>query len=144
MSAKSLNKVQLIGNLGREVEIRYTPNGTPVAKVSLATNENFKNKKGEWVSRTEWHNLILWSRLAEIAGEFLKKGSKIYVEGRLATRTWDDRTHKGVKHYMTEIVVSDLIMLDGKAKSSPAEEPEYQESASDGHAPIGMDEDIPF
>ena len=81
MAGKSLNRVQLIGNLGKDPEVKYTPQGTPVAKITLATNERFKDKSGEWQDRTEWHNVVLWQRLAEIAGEYLKKGGKVYVEG---------------------------------------------------------------
>jgi single-strand DNA-binding protein len=91
MAGKSLNRVQLIGNLGKDPEIKYTPQGTPVAKITLATNERFKDKAGEWQDRTEWHNVVLWQRLAEIAGEYLKKGGKVYIEGRLQTRSWDDK-----------------------------------------------------
>jgi len=101
MAGRSLNKVQLIGNLGKDPEIKYTPQGTPVAKITLATNERFKDKSGEWQDRTEWHNVVLWQRMAEIAGEYLKKGGKVYIEGRLQTRSWDDK-QSGQKKYMTE------------------------------------------
>jgi single-strand DNA-binding protein len=113
MAGKSLNKVQLIGNLGKDPEIKYTPSGTAVAKLTIATNERFKDKGGEWQDRTEWHNVVLWQRLAEIAGEYLKKGGKVYIEGRLQTRSWDDKT-TGQKKYMTEVVASDLILLSGR------------------------------
>ena len=83
---KSVNKVILIGNLGKDPEVKFTPQGTPVAKFALATNERFKGKDGQWQDRTEWHNVVLWQRLAEIAGEYLKKGGKVYIEGRLQTR----------------------------------------------------------
>jgi single-strand DNA-binding protein len=115
MAGKSLNKVQLIGNLGKDPEVKYTPQGTPVAKIALATNERFKDKDGNWQDRTEWHNVVLWQRLAEIAGEYLKKGGKVYVEGRLQTRSWDDKT-SGQKKYMTEVVASDLILLGGRGE----------------------------
>src|ERR1700689_231504 len=115
MAGKSLNRVQLIGNLGKDPEIKYTPQGTPVAKLTIATNERFKDKAGEWQDRTEWHNVVLWQRLAEIAGEYLKKGGKVYIEGRLQTRSWDDKT-SGQKKYMTEVVASDLILL-GQGRS---------------------------
>ena len=108
--AKSLNKVMLIGNLGKDPEVKYTPSGTPVAKLALATNERFKDKDGQWADRTEWHNIVLWQRLAEIAGEYLKKGSKVYIEGRLQTRSWDDK-QTNQKRYMTEVVASDLLLL---------------------------------
>jgi single-strand DNA-binding protein len=115
MAGKSLNRVQLIGNLGKDPEIKYTPSGTPVAKLTIATNERFKDKAGEWQDRTEWHNVVLWQRLAEIAGEYLKKGGKVYIEGRLQTRSWDDKT-SGQKKYMTEVVGSDLILLGGRGE----------------------------
>src|SRR5262249_13435060 len=83
MAGKSVNKVILIGNLGKDPEVKYTPSGVPVAKLTLATNERYKDKSGEWQERTEWHNVVLWQRLAEIAGEYLKKGGKVYIEGRL-------------------------------------------------------------
>src|SRR3974377_2068185 len=109
LMAKSVNKVILVGNLGKDPEVKYTPQGTAVAKITLATNERFKDKSGEWQDRTEWHNVVLWQRLAEIAGEYLKKGSKIYVEGRLQTRSWDDK-QTNQKKYMTEGVVSALLL----------------------------------
>lgn len=110
--AKSVNKVILIGNLGKDPEVKYTPNGTALARFSLATNERYKDKSGEWQDRTEWHNIVAWQRTAEIAGEYLKKGRTVYVEGRLQTRSWDDK-ESGQKKYMTEIVVSDLVLLGG-------------------------------
>ena len=115
MAGKSLNKVQLIGNLGKDPEIKYTTSGTAVARLALATNERYKDKGGEWQDRTEWHNVVLWQRLAEIAGEYLKKGSKVYIEGRLQTRSWDDK-QTGQKKYMTEVVASDLILLGGRGE----------------------------
>jgi len=117
MAGKSLNKVQLIGNLGKDPEVKYTPSGTPVAKLTLATNERYKDKNGEWQDRTEWHNVVLWQRLAEIAGEYLKKGGKVYIEGRLQTRSWDDK-QTNQKKYMTEVVASDLILLGGRGEAS--------------------------
>src|SRR5438046_4621125 len=114
---KSVNKVILIGNLGKDPEVKYTPSGTPVAKITLATNERFKDKSGEWQDRTEWHNVVLWQRLAEIAGEYLKKGGKVYIEGRLQTRSWDDKT-SGQKKYMTEVVANDLVLLGGRGEGS--------------------------
>jgi single-strand DNA-binding protein len=117
MAGKSLNRVTLIGNLGKDPEVKYTPSGTPVAKIALATNERYKDKNGEWQDRTEWHNVVLWQRLAEIAGEYLKKGGKVYVEGRLQTRSWDDK-QTNQKKYMTEVVANDLILLGGRAEGS--------------------------
>ena len=115
MAGKSVNKVILIGNLGKDPEVKFTPSGTPVAKFALATNERFKDKNGEWQDRTEWHNVVLWQRLAEIAGEYLKKGGKVYIEGRLQTRSWDDK-QTGQKKYMTEVVASDLVLLGGRGE----------------------------
>lgn len=112
MAGKSVNKVILIGNLGKDPEVKYTPQGTPVAKLTLATNERYKDKSGEWQERTEWHNVVLWQRLAEIAGEYLKKGGKVYIEGRLQTRSWEDK-QTNQKKYMTEVVASDLVLLGG-------------------------------
>jgi single-strand DNA-binding protein len=111
--AKSVNKVILIGNLGKDPEVKFTPQGTAVAKFSLATNERFKDKSGEWQDRTEWHNVVAWARLAEIAGEYLKKGRTVYIEGRLQTRSWDDK-ETGQKKYMTEVVANDLVLLGGR------------------------------
>jgi single-strand DNA-binding protein len=159
MAGKSLNKVQLIGNLGKDPEVKYTPQGTPVAKFSLATNERYKDKDGNWQDRTEWHNVVLWQRLAEIAGEYLKKGGKVYIEGRLQTHSWDDKT-TGQKKYMTEIVGNDLILLSGRGEAG-GEGGGYTRGASAGSgnnfdqrspepepAPAGSspisDEDIPF
>jgi single-strand DNA-binding protein len=117
MAGKSVNKVILLGNLGKDPEVKYTPQGTPVAKFSLATNERFKDKDGNWQDRTEWHNITAWARTAEIAGEYLKKGSKIYIEGSLRTHSWDDKT-TGQKKYMTEIVVNDLVLLGGRGEGA--------------------------
>jgi single-strand DNA-binding protein len=159
MAGKSLNRVQLIGNLGKDPELKYTPQGTPVAKLTIATNERFKDKGGEWQDRTEWHNVVLWQRLAEIAGEYLKKGGKVYIEGRLQTRSWDDK-QTGQKKYMTEVVASDLILLGGRSEgsggsgdfssssrsSSPASNSFDQRGPEPdlaGSGPI-TDEDIPF
>lgn len=108
----SLNKVMLIGNLGKDPEVRYTAAGTAVASFSIATSEKFKNKSGEFEEKTEWHNIILWARLAEIAGEYLTKGKTVYIEGRLQTRKWQDR--EGADRYTTEIVGEKMQMLGGK------------------------------
>ncbi len=112
----SLNKVLLIGNLGKDPEVRYTASGTAVASFSLATSEKFKNKEGEWEERTEWHNVTLWGRLAEIAGEYLGKGKTVYIEGRLQTRKWQDKD--GKDRYTTEIVGEKMQMLSRKDGSN--------------------------
>ena len=117
---KSVNKVILIGNLGKDPEIKYTPQGKPVAKFSLATNERYKDKDGNWQDRTEWHNIVLWERLAEIAGEYLKKGGKVYIEGRIRTDSWDDK-QTGQKKYMTKIIGNDIVLLGGRGEGGGGE-----------------------
>ena len=113
--ARGVNKVILIGNLGSDPEVRYTPDGVPVANFSLATTESWNDRNtGERQERTEWHRLVIWSKLAEIAGQYLKKGSKIYVEGKLQTRSWDDQS--GQKRYTTEIRVFEMQMLDSRGE----------------------------
>jgi single-strand DNA-binding protein len=118
MSRGGVNKVILIGNLGADPEVKYTPNGVPVANISLATSESWTDRNGERQERTEWHRLVLWRKVAEIAGQYLKKGSKIYVEGRLQTRSWDDQS--GQKRYTTEIDVRDMQMLDSRGEAADA------------------------
>ncbi len=113
--AKSVNKVILVGHLGKDPEVRYTTTGMAVASFSLATNERFKDKDGQWQDRTEWHNLVAFDRTAEIAKEYVHKGSQIYIEGRLQTRSWDDK-NTGEKKYKTEIVISDLVLLGGRGE----------------------------
>lgn len=132
MAGKSLNKAILIGNLGKDPELSYTTGGVAVAKFSIATNERWKDDAGNLQEKTEWHNIVAWRKLAEVCGQYLKKGSKVYIEGRIQTRSWDDK-NTGAKRYMTEIVVDDLIMLDGRSESSmgggeprPAAEPAEQ------------------
>jgi single-strand DNA-binding protein len=155
MAGKSVNKVILLGNLGKDPEVKYTPQGTPVAKLALATNERYKDKDGQWQDRTEWHNVVLWQRLAEIAGEYLKKGGKVYIEGRLQTRSWDDK-QTGQKKYMTEVVASDLVLLGGRGEGSEGGggfsrgaaggnnfDQRTPEPEPAGSTPIS-DEDIPF
>lgn len=112
---KSVNKVILLGNLGKDPEVKYTPQGTAVAKFSLATTDRYKDKEGNWQDRTEWHNIVAWQRLAEIAGEYLKKGSKVYIEGAIRTNSWDDK-QTGEKKYRTEIVANDLVLLSGRGE----------------------------
>ena len=106
----SLNKVMLIGNAGKDAELRYLSNGTAQAKFSLAVNRNFKGPDGEWKEETEWFNIVIWAALAERISQNVTKGKQIYVEGRLSTRTWDD--DQGVKHYMTEVIANDLKILE--------------------------------
>lgn len=127
MAGKSLNKVTLIGNLGKDPELSYTPSGVAVAKFSVATGERWKDQEGNVQEKTEWHNIVAWKKLAEICGQYLKKGSKVYLEGKLQTRSWDDKT-TGVKKYMTEVIADDLIMLDSKGGSGASESPVPSES----------------
>lgn len=109
---KSLNKVQLIGNLTRDPELKYTPNGAAVCTVSIATNRSWTTDTGEKKDEADFHRLVAWNKLAEICGQLLKKGRKVYVEGRLSTRSWQDKD--GQTRYMTEVVLSDMILLDSK------------------------------
>jgi single-strand DNA-binding protein len=158
----SVNKVILIGRLGKDPETRYMTNGEAVTNATLATSENWKDKSGEKQEKTEWHNLVFYRRLAEIAGEYLKKGSQIYVEGKLQTRKW--QTKEGQDRYTTEIIVNEMTMLGGKSSGSGSfevVENERSESrpskpaASSGSAPAkaapaakgsfdNFDDDIPF
>lgn len=112
MAGRSINKVILIGNLGQDPELRYTSSGTAVATFSLATNESWKDHDGNIQERTQWHNIIAWKKAAEICGEYLKKGARIYIEGRLQYRNYDDKN--GVKRYVTEIVLDQILMLDSR------------------------------
>jgi len=153
----SLNKVMLIGNLGKDPEVRYTAGGTAVASFSLATSEKFKGKTGEWEEKTEWHNITLWARLAEIAGEYLSKGKTVYIEGRLQTRKWQDK--EGKDRYTTEIVGEKMQMLSGKGEGGgsnsggnsgggrPAQRPaqqEHSQSNSYEEPVFNPDDEIPF
>lgn len=134
--AKSVNKVILIGNLGKDPEVKYTPSGTAVAKFSIATNERYKDKGGEWQDRTEWHNIVAWQRLAEIVGEYVKKGSKLYIEGRLQTSSWEDK-ESGQKRYKTEVVANDLVLLSGRGEG------EGSGRSRGASASAGMDQRVP-
>ncbi len=160
----SVNKVILVGNLGKDPELRYTPSGTPVATFSLATSERYKDKSGQQQEKTEWHNIVAWRGLAEICGKFLHKGKQVYIEGKIQTRSYDDKD--GNKRYMTEIVADNMQMLGragdeggasqsyggsqgrGQGQQSPQGQqrgggrapsgPEYDEP------PFNSDDDIPF
>lgn len=116
----TVNRVILLGRLGQDPELRYTPSGAAVTTLSVATNEVWKDSDGNKQERTEWHRIVLWRKLAEIAGEFLKKGSRVYIEGRLQTRSWEDK--EGVKRYMTEVIADTMTMMDTKAESERAAE----------------------
>jgi single-strand DNA-binding protein len=136
----SVNKAILIGNLGADPEIKYTPSGTAVANFSLATHEQWTNKDGEKGERTEWHRIVAWGRLGEICGEYLKKGSPVYIEGRIQTRSWEDRD--GNKRYTTEIVAQAMQMLGSARKEGQASSPEERYPVEE---PISIpDDDIPF
>ena len=126
-----LNKVMIIGNLGKDPEIRYTQAGSSVASFNVATTERFKDKNGQQQDQTEWHRIVAWSRLAEICGEYLHKGSKVYIEGKLQTRKWTDKN--GNEKYTTEIIAREMKMLDGAGKQS-----------EDIPNPPPMPEDVPF
>jgi single-strand DNA-binding protein len=134
----SFNKAQLIGNLGRDPEVRYTPNGTAVCSISVATTNSWNDKRsGDRVEQTEWHRVIFFGRLAEVVGEHMKKGRSMFVEGRLRTRQWTDRD--GVTRYATEIVATEMQMLGTKPDDSkPPSEP------ADGGDLPAQDDDIPF
>jgi single-strand DNA-binding protein len=150
----SVNKVILIGRLGKDPETRYMTSGEAVTNVTLATSENWKDKSGEKQEKTEWHNLVFYRRLAEIAGEYLKKGSMIYVEGKLQTRKW--QTKEGQDRYTTEIVVNEMTMLGGKSSGSGSfEVVENQAAPARAATPAAakpaakssfdnFDDDIPF
>jgi len=146
---KSVNKVILVGNVGKDPEVRYSQSGTPVANFSLATNERFKDRSGEWQDRTEWHNIVAWQRLAEIVGEYVAKGSKVYVEGKLQTTSWEDR-QSGERKYRTEIVARDLLLLGPRENSGgDHKRPTHNENQNQdqpSHAGSGeiVDQDIPF
>ena len=111
--AKSVNKVTLLGNLGKDPEVKFLPSGQAVANFTIATSDRYKDKAGEWQDRTEWHNVVAYARTAEIVRDYVKKGNKVYVEGRLTTRSWDDKD-TGKKVYRTEIVVNDLVLIGGR------------------------------
>lgn len=129
--SKSVNRVTILGNLGKNPEVSFTKSGTAVAKFTIATTERYKENNGEWADRTEWHNVVAWQKQAEILGQYVKKGDKLYVEGRLQTSTWEDK-QSGEKKYRTEVIASDIVLLGNKEKTSPQ---------ADGNS---EDSDIPF
>jgi single-strand DNA-binding protein len=113
--AKSVNKVILLGNVGKDPEIRSLPSGQAVASFSIATSDRYKDKQDQWQDRTEWHNLVAFGKLADIIRDYVKKGNKLYVEGSLRTSSWDDKT-SGQKKYKTEVIVSDISLLSGRGE----------------------------
>lgn len=140
----SVNKVILIGNLGRDPETRYMSNGDCVTNIALATTEAWKDKNGEKQEKTEWHRVTFYRKLAEIAGEYLKKGRPVYVEGRLETRKWTDKN--GVDRYTTEVIATDMKMLGNKSQDSD-DKPEARPASQPNRSDTGfsdMEVDIPF
>ncbi len=142
---KSVNKVILIGHVGNDPDIKYTPSGKALAKFSLATNERFKDKSGEWQDRVEWHNILAWERLAEIVGEYVHKGSRVYIEGKLQTSSWEDR-NSGDRKSRTEISARDIVLLGSREASSDTDRESAEDDREPVHAAAGQitDEDIPF
>jgi single-strand DNA-binding protein len=153
--AKSVNKVILLGNVGKDPEIRATQGGMTVANFSIATTDRIKGQDGQFTDKTEWHNLVAFQRTAEIVRDYVKKGNKLYIEGRLQTSSWDDKT-TGQKKYKTEIIVSDLSLLSGRgegeggstggySKSNTASFDQRTTSSQPDYADTGItDDDIPF
>ncbi len=161
--ARGVNKVILVGNCGQDPDTRYMPSGGAVTNVSLATSESWKDKSGEQQERTEWHRIVFFNRLAEIAGEYLKRGSKVYVEGALRTRKWQDK-ESGQDRYTTEIVANEMQMLDSRGgpdrmtgdqdnmawNSQPSDVPSRKTGSKSDGQPVGgeglqtFDDDIPF
>ncbi len=153
--ARGINKVILVGNLGRDPETRFTPEGAAITNLALATSESWKDKQsGEMQERTEWHRVVMYGRLAEIASEYLKKGAKVYIEGKLRTSKWQDKT-TGADKYSTDIVAAEMQMLDGKggasnggssynAPSSSQQSSRAQEMPESAGSNDSFDDDIPF
>ena len=154
--AKSVNKVILLGNVGKDPEIRSTAGGAIVANLTLATSDRFQDAQGNWQDRTEWHTLVAFKRTAEIVRDYVKKGSKLYIEGKLQTRSWDDK-ETNVKKYRTEIIVNDLVLLSSREEGGGASRPATSGSSAasfDQRPPAGQDDiaqsaeisddDIPF
>ena len=136
-----VNKVILVGRLGADPEIRYTPSGAEVANFRMATSEVWTNKNGEKEERTEWHRIVAWRNLAKICGEYLNKGRLVYIEGKIRTRSWEDRD--GNKRYTTEVEATDMKMLGGTG-TGEQQERKAKEPDSDYAPPAAKDEDIPF
>lgn len=149
--ARGVNKVILVGNLGKDPEVRYAATGAAIANITVATSESWKDKQtGENVERTEWHRVVFYQRLAEIVGEYLRKGSKVYIEGRLQTRKWQDK-NTGQDRYTTEIIAENMQMLDSKggtastSSSDSYEKPAAAMAMADSAPSLeSFDDDIPF
>ena len=153
MASRGVNKVILVGNLGKDPEIRYTTNGTAVATLRIATSESWLDKSGERTEKTEWHQVVLWGKLAETASQYLTKGKQAYFEGRLQTREWQDK--EGQRRFTTEIVASQMILLGGGGPGGPgggagaarggrSDVPEYAGAPDDMGGAPPTDEDLPF
>lgn len=154
--ARGVNKVILIGNLGQDPELRYTSSGTAVCNMRLATNESYKNRDGELVEKVEWHSVVAWARLAEICDQYLEKGSQVYFEGSLQTRSWDDQD--GNTRYSTEVKVREMMMLSGRnqagapaggAPSSGGKRPQQSTQGGGGNSQSSQetfepDDELPF
>lgn len=136
----SVNKVILVGRLGKEPEMRYTTSGDAVCNFSVATSENWKDKNGEKQEKVDWHNLVAYKKLAEICGQYLKKGSQVYVDGKLTTRKWQDKD--GKDRYTTEVIINEMRMLGGGEKSEQRQESKPAPKA--GGAFDDFEDDIPF
>jgi len=138
-----VNKVILIGHLGKDPEVRHLENGTAVANFTLATSESYKDKQGNRIDQTEWHNVVVWRGLAEVAEKFLKKGSQVYVEGKLRTRSWEDQT--GNKRYTTEIVADNFTMLSKRDENNQAPASQTPPPTTvQNSAPVDEADDLPF
>ncbi len=154
--ARSVNKVILLGNLGKDAELSFTPSGQALSKFTLATNRRYKDKNGEWQEETEWHNIVLWGKGAESLTQYLTKGQKVYVEGRIKSRTWEGKD--GNKHYATDIVANQVVFASGRgAEEGGATRPAQSQSrpaavgaaapaasADESISPEITDDDIPF
>jgi single-strand DNA-binding protein len=141
--ARSVNKVTLLGNVGKDPEIRSTPSGVMVASFGLATSDNQKDAQGNWQEHTEWHNLVAFKRTAEIVRDYVKKGSKLYIEGKISTNSWDDK-ETGVKKYRTEILVNELVLLSGREEGSGgASAGGYNRPASTSSSSASFDQRLP-
>ncbi|MCW3170965.1 single-stranded DNA-binding protein [Shewanella subflava] len=127
MASRGVNKVILVGNLGKDPEVRYMPNGNAVANFTVATSESWKDQQGQLQERTEWHNIVMYRRLAEVAGEYLKKGSKVYLEGKLQTSKWQDQT-TGQDRYKTEINAMEMQMLDSRNSGAGQDNTQYDQA----------------
>lgn len=138
-----LNKVQLIGHLGKDPEIRHLENGNTVAQFSIATSEKFKDKSGDVKEKTEWHNIVIWGKLAEVAEKYLRKGGQLYVDGKITYRQWTDK--EGAKKTTTEIIASSFIMLDSKSNDDKKNKKAEEESLNTDQVPApGPEDDLPF